>query len=1290
VRPLLVLPLLFGSLFTRANGPVATFVENRGQWPQAVLYKARIPGGALFVERDGLTFAFVDHGFDHRHHGQAPAALQAPRAHAYRIDLVGGRAHSWEGLHRRPGYENYFLGSDPAAWGTGCAIHGGVLLRQVWPGIDLRIDGTHGLKYDLLLAAGADPGTIRLRYSGQDALMLTEERLLVTHSLGQVTEDRPVAFQPPQGDGSGAVVAHPHLKAAYLLNGQEVGFAIEGYDPALPLVIDPNLTFSSYSGSTADNFGFTATYDDQGHLYGAGIVFGTGYPTTIGAYDPTFNGGVVDVGVSKWSSDGSTLVWSTYLGGLGNEAPHSMVANTAGELYIMGSTGSGDFPTTPGCLQTVFQGGPSVTFAAGYGFSFPLGADIFLTHLNAAGTALVGSTYLGGAGSDGINNSSLAYNYGDAFRGEVALDPQERPVVISSTNSPNLPTTPGAPQPTYGGGDLDAYVFRMDPGLSTLLWATYYGGTGQDAGHGVQFDSNGQVFITGGTTSPNLPMAGTPFIGTNSGGTEGYIARFNAAGNALLSATYIGTSANDQCYFVQLDTDDNVYVVGQTKGNYPVSPGVYANPGSSQFIHKLAHDLDASIWSTRIGNGNINQDLSPSAFLVSDCRQIYFSAWGGSTNNIAGPSSSTTSGSPVTPDALQPTTNGSDFYLMVLEPDAVGLNYATFFGGATTNDHVDGGTSRFDKNGTVYQAVCAGCGNSNSFPTTPGAWSNTNNSSNCNLGVFKLDLTKPLAVIGIDGPTTICFPSTVQFTNNSVGGDTYTWNFGDGTTSTGFAPVHTYTAGGTFTVSLVLSDSQGCAPADTAYLEIVAVPAIQAVVDPVAPLCPGGSTTLTASDGDSWSWFPPDGLSATDVQAPLASPSETTTYGVAITTFCGTDTAYVDVVVLQPSGSVLPDVTICLGDSTQLGATGGALYTWEPPLGLNDPNSPNPMASPPQTTTYVVLITTAEGCTLTDSLTVLVIEGLPTPVLADTAICNGASVTLTGPAADSHVWQGPGTFSSGTAQTTTITPSTTGTFTVTASNACGSIVDAAFITLVNVIADAWPDTIVCPGNPVPLQASGGILYAWSPASGLDDPAAQNPVATVFEPTTYTVQVTDALGCQGQASLAIGLLPPPAISTGPGSIIDPWGQAVLTVHGDPGTIQWEPAATVLCPTCPQTWAGPDSTTLYTVTVTAGNGCTSTATVLVIVNGSLYVPNTFTPNGDGVNDFFGARGEEIAEFQMDIFDRWGELLHTITGIDGRWDGNYRGEPCPIGVYVWKFRATERSGHVRAGTGHVTLVR
>ncbi|MFZ1688592.1 MAG: gliding motility-associated C-terminal domain-containing protein [Flavobacteriales bacterium] len=1292
MRSLSIIALFIGLGTLQAQGPTARFTENKGQWPDQVLYRAMLPGGAMFVERNALTYVLVSGG-EHEHHAQVHAGerFEPRKAHAYRVTFEGSQGGTPEGRLKQVAYENYFIGNDPSGWGSGCGVYGEVWVKGIYPGIDLRIDGRHGVKYDLVVAPDVDPSIISMRYDGQDALELRDGRIHVRTAAGEVVEEAPISEIIRYVD---AVPEALVLKvpSKYRLQRNVVSFDVKPWKGA-ELIIDPTLTFGSYSGSMADNFGFTATYDDDGHLYGGGIVFGVGYPTTLGVLGANFNGNTIDIGISKWLPDGTNLVWSTYLGGAnGNESPHSLVVNDNDELFVFGSTGSSDFAVTPGCYDNSFGGGPALIFGVGYGYSHLSGSDGFVAHFSADATTLIGSTFMGGTGNDALNNNApLAHNYGDAFRGEIALDANGDPVVATSTESSNVPTTAGAPQAAFGGGLQDAYIFRLNASLTSLLWGTYHGGNGTDSGYGVQFDSNGQVFVTGGTTSANLPLGGTPFNASFSGVSDGYIVRYNATGTSRLSGTYLGTGSYDQSYFVQLNLADEVFVVGQTYGAYPVTPGKYNNANSSQFIHKFSHDLDASVWSTIIGNGSATEDLSPSAFLVSDCGQIYFSGWGGTVNSNAGLFGSSTTGLPTTPGTFQPNTDGSDFYLMVLEPEAVALNYATFFGGGISAEHVDGGTSRFDKNGNVYQAVCAGCNLSNDdFPTTPGAWSNTNNSFNCNLGVFKFNLNQPIAVISINGPSSMCLGTPVQFVNNSTGGSTYSWSFGDSNTSTDFEPQYTYGDTGVYTVMMVLSDSTACTPDDTAYLQLEVLPFPLASVDPAGPLCAGDSVQLQAYGGDTYSWDPPTDLSNAAIADPWATPISTITYTVTATTACGSDTASVTILFSVPAGGAGPDTLICLGESTPITATGGGTYVWTPSATLNDATLQNPVATPVDTTDYVVTITTPGGCLIEDTLTVFVQFSVPVPVLNDTATCPGNAVQLQASGANSYAWQSAPGITVLDVADPFVTPPAPMYYVCTFSNACGSVLDSAFVDVVIVAAHAWPDTIICPGERVMLFSSGGGTYAWSPGGSLDDASSQTPTATPSTPTTYQVVVTGPAGCTDTAYAFVDLFPMPTVYAGQDVEID-FGDATQ-LHGvGEGVVLWSPGTELLgCTDCLEPLASPETTTLYTIELTDTNGCKANDQVLVVVDGSLYVPNTFTPDGDGVNDVFFALGEEVKDFELLVFNRWGEQIWKGDDLRSTWNGTYSGVQSPIDTYVWKIQYSEVSGEKHRLIGHVNLVR
>ena len=234
-----------------------------------------------------------------------------------------------------------------------------------------------------------------------------------------------------------------------------------------------------------------------------------------------------------------------------------------------------------------------------------------------------------------------------------------------------------------------------------------------------------------------------------------------------------------------------------------------------------------------------------------------------------------------------------------------------------------------------------------------------------------------------------------------------------------------------------------------------------------------------------------------------------------------------------------------------------------------------------------------------------------------------------------------------------------------------------------------PDTLICPGFPVPLGASGGVSYLWSPAAGLTSDTIPDPIATPTASTTYQLVAFDAIGCTDTAWVQVDLQPWPTIIAGDDMVIDYGDIVQLTATGE-GTWTWSPTQYLNDSTSSSPFVQPEETTTYTVTTVNELGCKNTDQLTVIVTGSLYVPNSFTPNGDGYNDFFFALGKDIKTIELLVFNRWGELIWSTDKLDGRWDGTYQGVASPIDTYVWKVQATELSGKHREDIGHVNLLR
>ena len=1176
------------------------FTENKKQWDKKVLYRAQLDGGVLFLEKNCFTYNFYDkETYRQSHVGrQQPESeeqktqqnFQPPsptrnlnpiRTHAFRMTFLNSKK-TVETSAKQPtsDYCNFFMGNDKSKWAGNVKNYTEVNYKNLYKGISLQIQGMqNSMKYNFIVAPQGKTDEIKLFYEGLDAISLDSGALKLKTSVNEIIEEKPFAYQWIGGK-------QVEVACNFVLENTTISFQFpNGYDKKSELIIDPILVFACSSGSIADNFGMTATYDARGDLYSGGTAFGIGYPTTLGAFDTSWNGsssyvnGRTDVVITKYDSTGTFLRYSTYLGGFnGSEIVTSFIVDSLDELLLYGATGSSDFPVTSNAFDTTFNGGTLLHFICN-GTFFDNGTDIYVAKFNSSGSTLMASTYIGGSKNDGVNTNnttvltsacgpasfeypldSLQFNYGDQYRGEINVDHFGNAYISSSTRSSDFPIVNGFDNTL--GGQQDAVVFKLNPDFSQLIWSTYLGGSDNDAGYAMALDDSLNIYVTGGTRSIDFPATPGALKTAYSGGkADGYITKIKKDGTAILFSTYWGTASYDQCYFVQLDRNGDVYVVGQTQGAMPVTSGVYSNPNSGQFITKMNDSLNTLMFSTVFGNGNGLPTISPAAFLIDDCENIYVSGWGG--NIITGVP---TTGMPVTPGALQTSSgDGFNFYLFVLTSNASSLFYATYFGGNQSREHVDGGTSRFDKKGIVYQSVCAGCGGHDDFPVTPGSWPNTGanvnhntQNNNCNNGVFKFDFQVPPAHASFTADSLHgCAPYKVNFVNHSSSWQSYLWNFGNGdTTSIIYNPNKTYTIPGTYHVTLTVKNA-ACNVSDTASLFITVYPGITANFDYTSPPCSNSVNFFDSSaiGPASWLWNFGDGQTSTQ-QDPVHLYATPGIYDVTLiskTIHGCVDTA--DMLFDNHLAvSVNANSTICKGNNKQLTASGGITYTWLPVEGLSNPNIADPIASPNVTTNYFVTIKAidpiGDTCSQTLSTKIFVVD----------------PVTLS---------------------LTAITDKDT--------------IDEGQSTIIHAITDTT------------------LTILWSPAGSLNNPNLFNPTATPVKTTTYTVIIVDSSGCSKSA---------------------------------------------------------------TVTVYVRSMKCNLA--------DIFVPNTFTPNGDGHNDVLYIRGNEIKELYFAVYNRWGQMVFETTDITKGWDGIYNGMKVDPAVFAWYFKAKCFNGSEMKKQGNVTLIR
>lgn len=1198
--------LLLLSCFAQAANQKMIFEENKNQWPEQVRFQADIRGGNLFLESNTFTYLFVENVNFHDHHRNPDGPIKV-KFHSFKVNFLHSNPDvDISGNNLLSGHRNYYRGNDPSKWAADVRLYNEVYYKDLYSYIDMNIYNVdQNLKYDFIIYPGGNTNDIKLNYVGPDDMHLEYGHLYIKTSVGLIVEQKPYAYQNING-------VKTEIPCNYQLRNNTLGFSLGDYDKTLPLIIDPTLIASTYTGSTADNWGFTATYDNAGNIYTGGIGSAQGYPTTVGAYDVTFNGGMVnnpgassypfDIVLTKFNPNGTALIFSTYYGGSSNEQPHSLMVNNSNELYVVGRTNSANFPTTNG------TGGTTVA----YDQTQNGGYDIIVGRFNATG-ALLSSSFIGGTGDDCVNVSAnwttynnTKYNYADDGRSEIILDNNSNVYVAACTRSTNFPTTAGAYDATLGGVQ-DGVVFKMNSTLSALTFSTYLGGSLIDAAYGLKLDNNNNVYATGGTVSTDFPTTGGVINPAYKGGIcDGFITVLNNTGTTILRSTYLGTTAYDQSYFIEIDATGDLYVYGQTRGAYPVTAGVYSNPNSAQFIHKVNGLLTTTIFSTVIGSGSLNPNISPTAFLVDSCQSIYISGWG-RCSAFSQPNANTVIGMPVTPNAFQSTSlNGCNFYFAVLKPNAQSLWYGTIFGeqNAFAEDHVDGGTSRFDRRAFIYQSVCASCNGTQGWPTTPGAYATTNNSVtpqvNCNNAVVKMDVqVKPLAVAAIIGPSSGCAPFTVSFNNNGSSGTGYNWDFGDGTPYVTIAnPSHTYSLAGTYTITLYAIDSLGiCGYLDTASVVIwVGVPPVLATTQTDIK-CNGGlgSATVTATGGlnpltYTWNTTP---VQSTSVATGL-SPG---TYTITVKDALGCSSTRT-VTITQPPAitlSVTPAGASCgtpngTATPTVGGGTPGYTYAWNP-TGQTTSTATGLLAG-----NYTLTVTDANGCTKTATASVTVTNGPSANATGTNVSCNGGS---NGSATATQIGgTAPYTYSWSNSQTTqTATGLGVGTYTVTITdvNGCSAIATISITQPTALSTSITSTTVFCSGGnngTATVTASGGTpgyTYAWNTT-----PAQTSATATGLTAGSYSVLIADANGCTSTKTVTVAQLTMTStVSTGTitcngGSN----GTATVTAGGGtPGyTYTWSTSPPQSTPNATGLTAG-----TYSVIVTDANGCTRTNSV-----------------------------------------------------------------------------------------------
>jgi gliding motility-associated-like protein len=560
-----------------------------------------------------------------------------------------------------------------------------------------------------------------------------------------------------------------------------------------------------------------------------------------------------------------------------------------------------------------------------------------------------------------------------------------------------------------------------------------------------------------------------------------------------------------------------------------------------------------------------------------------------------------------------------------------------------------------------------------------------------------------------------CAAYTVTFENNSNGGDTYHWDFGvpgSADTSNLFQPTYTFPDTGVYTVTLIVNPGTTCGDTTTATVYIY--PTLN--VSMAAPDgCEGNPVQFYDQSSsafgviDTWGWNFGDG-GTSNLADPLHAYANTGTY--TVTFYAQNDLGCVDtitetvVIYPSPETEIVPDDTIiCSLDAIQLFASGTGNFAWEPDYNLSNNNVANPMASPDVTTTYTVTLSNQFGCFDQDSVTITVFDSVGVYAGNDTTICPGGAVQLNGQGGLVFQWTPSSGLSDPTIPNPVATPQTTTTYVLNSS--IGSCTGSDAITIVVKpfpTVNAGPDVSICGGETIQLLATGCTDYSWSPPAGLSDPNIANPLANPSATTTYTVSATDDNSCPIVVTdeVTVSVIPIPTIFTSPDTSIILGTCTDLFAAGG-SVYQWNPGSGLDNPNSQTPIACPTELTTYTVTITTSDGCVyyDSVTIDIRLDPILVFPTAFSPNDDGKNDFFRPVILGLARInELRVYNRWGEEVFSISGVDVAggplptdlsWDGKYKGEEQPVGVYVYYLSGVATAtGKTIDRKGDITLVR
>lgn len=1289
------------------NTPIA-FRKNIGQWDNSILYRGYTRGwdaGVAFLKNE-ISYRFLKEGGESSGVDNAKGMQQLVWNTQFKNANPGVIVNAGQGW---PSVYNYIRHS---ANYLNVPEHPYVKYENIYSDIDIAyyLDGDK-LKHDFAIHPHANIHDVQIECKGVKSISINRSgQLEISTNWGTLVEAMPESYQLIEGKKVSVEVKYK------LIDEYTYGFSIEGkYSKNHTLIIDPIvmdwctfLTTKTKAIIGGNNYAHNIDVDDAGFAYVVGFI-NEDFDPTPGVVDGSYNGPSPnalggDVMVVKMNQAGTAFVYATYIGGGDVDRAHAVRVKN-GIAHVTGITASNNFPTTVGAYDNTTNNN----------------GDVFALKLNATGTALLYSTYIGG--------NQFEQGYG------IDVDAGGNMYVSGNTWSSNFPTK-GAFDATFNGGFCDAFAVKLNPaggGATDLVYSTFIGGNGYDRGTECAVNAAGEIHLTGTTASTNFPTQSAAFGAYGGGNHDAFITKLNAAGNGLVFSTYLGGSGDEYAVPVNglgngpmyggeygdivVNAIGDVFVVGTTgSANFPVTAGVYDNSLNGTLDAFVAKFTSSGTLSNATYIGTAAGETRGFGLDINSNNEVFIS--GNTLNNFP----TTTCGfdqSFNSAQAFQP-----DFFLCKFNTTLSTLLYSTYIGGSEY-EYNSPKVALIDKE-CFEEVYMAGTVHSKTgFPVTAGAYQTVHQYSN---GAdepaawkFKPDIVPDFNYIQV-----VDCQVPVQFNDLTTGNciwqngawtpTAWFWDFGDGSTSTQQNPTHTYASAGNYQVKLVVS-----CPKDSIIKTINVNPGPNCIctIDADSAIThascqqPNGSAIISvqnASPPITYTWSP--NVSVTNTANNIASGN----YTVYVSESGGCK----DTVLFTINDTPLPALTYTVTHVSCPGLTDGAIdltvssgtspygYNWSNNAFTEDLNNIG-------ANTYDIIVTDVNGCTADTSI----IVNEPSPqnmqVVAGvaTTICIGDSAQLSAmvnPAGQYNYTWNPGNI---VGNPIWVKPLVTTEYTVSVSDNCGNppVTDEVEVTvspipLAVMVAD---DTVGC--EPLCVSFSdngpGGYDCYWTFGDG-KGAAGCNLKYCYSNSGVYsvTLSITDANGCSNTFSkpnwITVYENPIAGFTANPEETTTYYPDIHFTDVSQYAT-NWYwyfgDGDSLVDGTQNPTHQYPDEDAgEYTVMQVVENaiGCVDTAyrEIKIKTDWSFYIPNTFTPNGDKYNNGFIGKGVNINEYEMWIFDRWGNEIYHCTSLNDPWDGRVQngasGEIAQIDTYVWVVQLKDNLNKPHRFVGHVNLIK